>query len=147
MNLDNFWIKVNKTNACWNWTGAVRGGYGAFRVDNKIKLAHRVSYTIHFGTIHEIQLVCHSCDNHLCVNPDHLFLGDHQDNFEDMVNKGRGSSLFVGRKLSDQEVKNLKIRLISKDFQDLKSLSKEINIPYSIVKRINRNEYYKNVII
>lgn len=49
-------------------------------------------------------MVCHACDNPLCVNPIHLFIGLSQDNMNDMVSKLRGKS---GRsKLTDDDVRN-----------------------------------------
>ena len=39
-----FWTKVNKTNGCWFWIGAVQGGYGGFTDQQRKLYAHRVSW-------------------------------------------------------------------------------------------------------
>jgi hypothetical protein len=83
-------------NGCWIWHGTIsagrRGmGYGELRVHSKITKAHRYSYMRFTGPIPEGRLICHHCDNPLCVNPAHLFVGTQQDNMDDMAAKGRNN--------------------------------------------------------
>jgi hypothetical protein len=88
--LERFMRKVVKGDGCWLWTGApAQWGYGQFGMANKHWLAHRVSWFFHNGPIPDGMFVCHRCDVPLCVNPDHLFLGTHQDNMDDMRAKRR----------------------------------------------------------
>lgn len=86
--LDN--IKINE-DGCWIWQLSKNNiGYGMIRDENKMRTTHRVSYEEHNDvTIPPGMCVCHTCDNPLCVNPAHLFLGTRKQNTHDMMNKGR----------------------------------------------------------
>lgn len=89
-----FWSKVDRTGQCWEWRARIsRGGYGIFGTAKKYGgrqfLAHRFSYAMKNGGTPAELHVLHRCDNKLCVNPDHLFIGTHLDNMRDMAAKGR----------------------------------------------------------
>ncbi len=86
-----FWSSVEKSQKCWNWNGVRHhtGGYGMLRWRGKKVQAHRLSYQITCGKIEPDFCVLHRCDNPVCVRPDHLFLGNHNDNMQDRMAKGR----------------------------------------------------------
>ena len=95
-----FWKRVVKSEDCWVIKGAPSSdGYGQFniRINNQKRIylsAHRLSWVLHYGEIPDELWVLHKCDNKLCVNPSHLFLGTNQDNMDDMYAKGRGALTF-----------------------------------------------------
>src|SRR3990167_10376201 len=102
-----FWNKVNKTNSCWLWIASkFHDGYGQFRHEGSMKLAHRISYELHYGPIPDELCVCHICDVPSCVNPEHLFLGTQQENMEDKVKKGRARG-GNPRKLTEDQIKEI----------------------------------------
>lgn len=84
-----FWVKVNKTPTCWEWTASRRAGYGAFWLDGKHHLAHRISWSLAGGKCPDDLCVLHKCDNRICVRPGHLFLGSKGDNNRDRARKRR----------------------------------------------------------
>ena len=114
--IDRFWSKVDKSGICWEWLASrdipPRLDYGRFKLKGKTRKAHRVCWIIVNGKIPQGMCVCHICDNPSCVNPEHLFLGTHQDNNDDMVRKNRelypvGEDAFPS-KLTEKQV--LRIR-------------------------------------
>jgi hypothetical protein len=64
-------------------------GYARVRIANKLMFMHRYIWEKYNGVIPAGLVVCHSCDEPLCINVDHLFLGTPQDNIKDMNTKGR----------------------------------------------------------
>lgn len=88
--IERFWNFVSKADGCWFWTGSkISGRYGGFHFANGETLAHRAAWTFTFGKIPEGMQVLHRCDNPVCVNPEHLFLGTQNDNVKDAIAKNR----------------------------------------------------------
>jgi len=99
---------IRNKSGCWGWSGCSpkNPGYGQFRYGMKLIRAHRASWIIHFGAIPKGKCVLHKCDNKLCSNPDHLFLGTHKENALDMLHKNYHPTL--GKKHEDNHMAILK---------------------------------------
>ena len=88
-------------SGCWLWVGSTDSkGYGNLSVRGRVASAHRASYEEFRGSIPKGMCVLHRCDTPACINPEHLFLGTHQDNMGDMAEKGRAKT---GRALLTKE--------------------------------------------
>ena len=137
-----FWAKVVKTQNCWNWIGETRfGGYGYLYLGNhKYIRVHRFSYKLHKGKIPTGLLVCHSCDNRICVNPDHLWLGTHKDNAIDKMKKGR--------QVIPKGEKNWGCKIKWEEVKKMRELYKsELYFQYEIAKMFSISTSLTNMII
>ena len=90
--IERFLSKIDRTEEadCWEWTAGKREGYGRFRIGDNLYVATRLMWRLTHGIDPSSQLVCHTCDNPGCCNPNHLFLGTDEDNNNDKEAKRRG---------------------------------------------------------
>lgn len=131
-----------KTESCWEWQGKLTNtGYGKFRSS----AASRASYQYYVGDIPKGMQVCHVCDNKICVNPSHLFLGTISDNMKDKNSKNRqarGSK--IGNSILNEEIvlEMRKKRLLGCQYQ---TLADEYKISWYLVRCICKNRQWKHV--
>lgn len=78
-----FWAKVQKGEH-WLWiANAPDKRYGMVTINNKHYRANRIAYWLYHQVDPGELLVCHSCQETLCVRKEHLHLGTHSDNNRD----------------------------------------------------------------
>ena len=147
--IKRFWNKVEKTDYCWNWTGAkTENGYGRFWNGNAHELSHRFSWRLN-DIILKGLLVLHHCDNRKCVNPEHLFIGTQKDNFQDMVKKERNkigfnkNARYRNAKLTVEQVKEIRIKHSINN--SLKTLSLEYHTSRQNIHSIVTRKRWKQV--
>lgn len=142
-----FWSKVDKSggeSACWPWTASLDGrGYGQLSMGHdRMVRAHRLALELSGVEVSAAAVVCHTCDNRLCCNPAHLWLGTNEDNLQDMANKGRArNAVRFGvenhkHKLTPESV--LAIRRRSGCGESRTALAREYGIAVQSVSRIAR---------
>lgn len=84
-------LVVDDATGCLVYTGCRNAkGYGVVHGHHKTTLVHRIVYMETVAPVGDGLQVCHRCDNPPCCNPAHLFVGTLQDNWADMMAKGRG---------------------------------------------------------
>ena len=137
-------IFYGSPDGCHYWIGHLDAkGYGSTHLDYKVQRAHRVAYELYVGKIPNGLMVCHSCDNPICVNPDHLFVGTNLDNMQDKARKNR-SAIGVRHglsKLTERDVLFIRenIKIPSPVFASRFGVAKET------INSIKRNKTWKHV--
>lgn len=84
-------LKVSD-NGCWEWLGRLNEkGYARVGYKRKNWLLHRLVCLFFNGLEDSDLCALHKCDNPICSNPNHLFLGTQIQNIQDRNRKGRTS--------------------------------------------------------
>lgn len=143
-----FWERVTPgaTDECWEWQGAVHDtGYGRIMLKKKGFYAHRVSYELHHGLLEEGLCACHTCDNRLCVNPNHLFAGTRDDNNADMRRKERHvfGEKSPQAKLTEADV--IQIRSLAKSGLSQREIGERYGVHRVHVGDIIQREYWSHL--
>jgi len=106
---------IDPVSGCWVDTGTIANNKGYTKVyyNRKWIYTTRFMWEIHTGTPPPRELfVCHKCDNPPCFNPDHLFLGTHYENMQDMIRKGRARHLsgdIIAKKINSDTVRQIRL--------------------------------------
>jgi HNH endonuclease len=121
---------ISKENCWFTDLTTKRSGYPSISDDNgKMKYASKISYKIYNNPIAEGLIIRHICDNPLCVNPDYLELGTHQDNVNDRNSRNRqakGEKVHTC-KLTEKQVLEIK-RLLAKGNYSQRKIAKMFGI-------------------
>ena len=76
------YVTKNPDNGCWDWNGQIaNSGYGRIKVKDhhgelRMLSAQHASYEAFTGPLPDGLLVKQTCNNRLCINPEHLELFD-----------------------------------------------------------------------
>jgi len=111
--------KTIRKNGCLEWqpsyrtkgnslpldkSGKNKIGYGLIRYKSTMMLAHRAAWLIHKGEIPKGMLVLHHCDNPLCCDIRHLYLGTHKDNSDHKIARKRSPNQGKGKRKSKRKL-------------------------------------------
>lgn len=160
---EKFWAKVHtrSPNECWDWRGAVTSsGYGNLSWHGLTVQAHRVAYFLTNGGIalptnfrqegvaaRYRRFVLHKCDNRLCCNPEHLFLGSMRSNLLDAYAKGRKAqprSMHANAKLTATQVTTIRRRYDTGQ-NTQQQLAVEFGVTQRVISLLVRRESYKDI--
>jgi HNH endonuclease len=125
-------------SGCWLWIGGMtNAGYGVCGSEKKKTVsAHRLAYSVFKCEIPDGKIVAHSCDNRLCVNPEHLWLATHKQNSQDMVTKNRSAK---GERCGKSKLTNEQICFIRNSDLSHRELGRIFNVSHANVGYIKRN--------
>lgn len=138
------WLDNTEPNGkCMEWQGPVTNGYGRIYVRGKLVHAHRE--VLRLTTGEEPEAVMHTCDNPLCINPEHLKAGTHLENTQDMIDKRRnvrGEKVHTA-KLTANNVRAIRKARAAGEYGT--TLAKRYGVAHSVIYAICLNQIWKDI--
>jgi hypothetical protein len=134
---------------CWNCTSHYikPNGYPLIVYKGKRITMSRYMYLIHKGNIPKGLEIRHKCDNRKCINPDHLEIGTHSDNMQDMIKRDRRQHQ-VGIKNPNAKLKEsivIRILKLYKSGLTQKVIANKCNIDPRTVNKIIHKKTWKHI--
>lgn len=86
---------INNETGCWEWNKVGKCKYGGITYQSKYIYAHRAAWLHWNGKIQDGLFVLHKCDNHRCVNLNHLYLGTKKQNRQDFMKRHQRAKILL----------------------------------------------------
>lgn len=142
-------VCIGDAGNCWEWTGSRNKTHwhGQWRnQEGEIELAHRAAWRLMVGAIPVSTCILHKCDNPICCNPSHLFLGSQSDNARDMWNKHRAKpGTSKGEKHGMSVLTERMVRSIRSSKAKGVDLAKRFNVTPTTICDIRKNRIWKHL--
>lgn len=140
---DRLMLHTDKSSGeCWKWTGAKdKKGYGKINIAGRYVQTHRAAWAEFKGDPGSL-FVCHHCDTPACINPEHLFLGAHQDNMDDMMAKKRQSK---GAEMPQTKLTENLVRMIRADTKSCRLWATETGTSPMAVWNARHGKTWKHI--
>lgn len=109
------------------------------------RMASHVSLALQGISVPKGQQVNHHCDNRMCVNPAHLFIGSQADNVKDMMAKRRhayGDNHSISRLTSDA-VRDIRANCISKG--QPQHFAEKYGVSVSTIRAVKAGQNWRHV--
>lgn len=145
-----FWLKVQRgTRAeCWPWLGyVVPSGHGLTTYQSEPCYASRKAWILTHGQIRNGQCVLHRCDNAVCCNPEHLYLGDRIDNMIDRFrNPAAGDRQANGRPFMLTLIELQRLDQMRAQGSKLRECAEELRVSVATIVRYNTTKYRRKLL-
>lgn len=123
------------TSMCKLWEGPTNSvGYG--RLGHAY--VHRLAYEKAHGAIPKGLVVRHTCDNSLCINPEHLVIGTQAENMQDAATRGRLQGVHTSLTFAD-------IPVIRTSHKTNRELAAQFNVCQQTISNIKHNRTWSHV--
>lgn len=142
---------TKQQNGCITWNGSKSSlGYGSAYHDGHARLVSRLIYAMSYpNTKMDGLLVLHRCDNPPCINIDHLYLGTHKQNSQDMVRRGRQRhSGYIGSLSPFAKLKEEQIPMIRNRFdagEPTARIAPDFGVSRNTIRMIGIRKKWKHV--
>ncbi len=141
---ERFWAKVDRSagpEGCWPYRGAITAqhGYGNVAWEGRNLGAHKVAWILVNGYVPDDRCVLHKCDNRVCCNTAHHYLGTKVQNSLDKMERGRDPLA----KLKPDDVREIRVALVNAKRGDQKRLAKQYGVLIGVICDINRGNTYQ----
>ena len=140
--LDDILERTEPENDCLIWTGAThRQGYAMMRQAGEMRTVHSVVAELKYGerpTKYDGTRVVRTCDNKLCVSPDHVII-------EQTANLTRKRYHCKNRKLTQEQVREVRKRYAEGEWGIGQKLAKEYGVSTYVIYATVSNRLYKEL--